>query len=70
MVESSGGSMLISQFKLKRYEVFYVCIRNSDFGLSYNLRDVFIWKNFGADLQGKNNSILPGLDLAILGVLR
>ena len=53
----------------KPVAVFYVCIANIDFALIYDLRNLFIWRNFGVDLQSKNNSVLPRLDLAILGVL-
>ena len=58
------------QFELKRYQAFYVYIVNIDFALIYDLDTLFIWRNFSADSQYKYNWILPGLDLAILDILR
>lgn len=78
MMESSGGSMLVSftnkavpkLFRAKKVYVFYGYIGNIDFALIYDLKNLCKCKNFGGDLQSKNNSVLPGLYLAVLGVLR
>lgn len=56
--------------KAKKVYVFYGYIENIDFALIYDLKNLCKCRNFGADLQGKNKSILPGLYLAVLGVSR